>query len=93
MSEWIGIAGCQSERVATIKVCGGCAEWWNYYLVFKDDDDYDLFLEDKYGRHPKLSTKLIYHIDHEEVKEVDDNDEYEVKEDEILIDYEFFCWN
>ena len=38
MTEWTKIYGCQSERVATINICGGCAEWWNYVLVFKDND-------------------------------------------------------
>jgi hypothetical protein len=90
MTEWTKIYGCQSERVATINICGGCAEWWNYVLVFKDKD-YTLYREDRFGRH-LLSVKLIYHRDEEEVKEVFDIDDYEVQDDEVVIDYDFFCW-
>tara|TARA_Y100001973_G_C5169122_1_gene317949 strand:- start:118 stop:405 length:288 start_codon:yes stop_codon:yes gene_type:complete len=89
--EWKGIAGCDAQKIATIMMCGGCAEWWNYVLIFKDGD-YILFVEDRFGRHKK-DLKLIYHIDEEEVKEVYDLDTYELQDDELIIDIDFFCWD
>ena len=92
MSEWIGIAGCSTEKSATINICGGCAEWWNYILVFEDDGDYRVYVEDTHGRHLK-HCKLVYHINEEGVKEVDDIDDYESQDDEVIVDRDFFCWD
>ena len=90
MSEWISINGCNAKKTAKINICGGCAEWWNYVLVF-EDDYYMLYVEDRTGL-TKKSGKLIYHIDKEEVKEIYDLEDYEVQDDEMIIDEDFFCW-
>ena len=92
MSDWIGINGCKSEKVATLFICGGCADWWNYKLFFDNDGDYELFIQNKNGCTSK-DVKLVYHIEREEVKEVYDIDEYELGEDEVIINYNFFCWD
>jgi hypothetical protein len=92
MSDWIGLNGCNTEKVATLFICGGCADWWNYRLFFDSDGDYSLFIHDSSGCRRK-DVKLVYHIDGDEVKEVYDIDEYELGENEVIIDYDFFKWD
>tara|TARA_R100000697_G_scaffold38101_2_gene50295 strand:- start:3076 stop:3357 length:282 start_codon:yes stop_codon:yes gene_type:complete len=92
MNDWVGIGKCKTEKTAIINVCGGCADWWNYVLVFDKNKNYTLYKEDRLGRHI-LPSKLIYHIDEEEVKEIFDLNEYLVQKDEIIVDYNFFYWD
>ena len=90
MSDWMNVYGCNTEKYGTIHMCGGCAEWWNYKLLFhQDSSNYTLYKEDANGMHEVLG-KLILNTEEEQVREV--YGEYNLKDDEIFIDYEFFCW-
>lgn len=96
MSEWNNIFGCSKQKSATINMCGGCAEWWNYKLVFekinRKEWKYKLYREDGLGLHI-LPSKLIFReLDDgvESVKEVLDLESYKLNDGEIIIDYDFF---
>ena len=95
--EWISIYGCSTKRSATLNICGGCAEWWNYKLVFQKLDrerwGYTLYREDGLGLH-RLPSKLVFRCNddlREEIKEVDKD--YKCEKDEIPVDYDFFSWS
>ena len=90
MTEWKNLYGTQTKSVATLNMCGGCQDWWNYVIHFKDD--ITVYRQDCDGLHQLPNIDLIYHRDEEEIREEDSSTDYELKEDELLIDYDFFCW-
>jgi len=86
----VKVFGITSKKVGTLNMCGGCAEWWNYLLMFDEDGDFDLFHEDKDGIHLIDETPLMYYdLEDEEVFLGDDIPE-EIGENMVIIDAEFF---
>mgnify|MGYP003139066785 FL=1 len=51
MTEWNQLYGCYTKQIATINMCGGCAEWWNYVYHFNPAGEIKLFREDNSGLH------------------------------------------
>jgi len=86
--EYEKIYGISTERRATFNMCGGCAEWWNYVVIFTNGKD-NIYREDSTGLH-LVSGDLIYDSENEEVKLIFDIKNYELGEDEMIIDEDFF---
>ncbi len=81
--------GIKIERIATINMCGGCAEWWNYVLKFDNNSNFDLYHEDSSGLHFIDRNPDMYITDDEDVIMGDDIPD-EIPDNWFLLDSEFF---
>ena len=55
--------GFSQKRIIRIVMCGGCKEWWNYVLEFKQGYDnlngYKLYREDSDGIKVKVYDEIL----------------------------------
>ena len=87
--------GFSQKRIIRIVMCGGCKEWWNYVLEFKQGYDnlngYKLYREDSDGI-KFMGGQLIVDLEGETCRHtfMDTSSGADLKEDEGFVDYETF---
>jgi hypothetical protein len=47
--EWIYPYGANKIKTLSFVMAGGSSEWWNYLLIFNNDEDYTLYIQNKNG--------------------------------------------
>jgi len=89
--EGIKCYGILTNTEVRLNMCGGCAEWWNYILRFKNQDLY-LYKESSKGEEYIARNPPIYwSADDEEVfLDLEDELDKSVVSELFIMDYEFF---
>ena len=82
MNDYEEVYGSHLTETLTLKMCGGCKEWWNYQVEFEYGQQIGVYKRDKDGLH-QLDGKLVMN-EEGNVKLVDE-DYYELKEDESYL--------
>jgi hypothetical protein len=88
-NEWEQSYACDEIMSKSFVMAGGSAGWWNYIVEFHNENEQkNVYIENKTGRTHCLHKKLIISYDDEKqdkVRLVDKS--YELKEDEEFVSY------
>tara|TARA_R110002051_G_scaffold3679_3_gene19848 strand:- start:6995 stop:7390 length:396 start_codon:yes stop_codon:yes gene_type:complete len=74
-------------KKVNITMAGGGSHWWNYEIIFDDDEDYEVYVISKDGREERASRIFFEEDEVYGLYEVDEDDDEKIEYFEDSDDY------